>query len=274
MTPSDLENPAAPRGPLVRVRMDVAYDGREFHGFSESPGVPTVASVLREALEKLWGHSVEMVCAGRTDAGVHARGQVVSFDMVASVMPPGKLVRRVSKLTGPRIVVTDCRAVVPEFDARRWAVRRHYRYTISNRIVPDPLREGFCWHVHNPLDLNAMRLAADPLIGAHDFSSFCRRPKLKPGEEPITMVRRMQEICVHQIDDEIIEIHLSANAFCYQMVRSIVGVIVCVGYGKLKAGDVKAILEAKDRNLVPRVAPPEGLVLWQVDYGDGPKEGP
>ncbi|MFV1990802.1 MAG: tRNA pseudouridine(38-40) synthase TruA [Acidimicrobiales bacterium] len=263
-----------PQIPLARVRMDVAYDGREFHGFSESPGFPTVALVLREAIEKLLGHSVDMICAGRTDAGVHARGQVVSFDMDTSVMPPEKLVTRVSQLTGPRVVVTDCRAVDAEFDARHWAIRRHYRYTILNRLVPDPLRVGFCWHVHNPLDINAMRLTADPLIGAHDFSSFCRRPKLKPGEQPITLLRRMQEISVKQIDHEIIEIHLSANAFCYQMVRSIVGVIVCVGYGKLRAADVKAILEARDRNLVPRVAPPEGLVLWQVDYGDGPKEGP
>ncbi len=252
--------------------MDIAYDGREFHGFSESPGVPTVASHLREALEKLLGHEVNMICAGRTDAGVHARAQVVSFDMDVSVLAPERLVARVSQLTGPRIVVTDCHAVDPEFDARQWATRRHYRYTISNRPVPDPFRVGFCWHVHRPLDINAMRLAADPLIGAHDFSSFCRRPKLKPGEEPITLVRRIRDISVHRIDDEILEIHLSANAFCYQMVRSIVGVMVCVGYGKLRSSDVKSILEARDRNVVPRVAPPEGLVLWQVDYGDGPKD--
>lgn len=272
MTLFDPEIPAAPSESLVRVRMEVSYDGRGFHGFAENEGVSTVAGSLREAIERLTGHKVDITCAGRTDVGVHARGQVISFDMDSSKLTVEQLGYRVTRLLCPRVVVTDAVEAPAGFDARQWAIRRHYRYTIVNRSAPDPFLSGFSWHVPTQLDVGAMRLASDPLIGEQDFTSLCRRPKSKPGEEPVSLIRRIREISVISQADNIVEVRVSADAFCHQMIRSIVGMLVAAGLGKWRAGDVRGAILARDRNALPPIAPPDGLVLWQVDYGTGPKQ--
>jgi tRNA pseudouridine38-40 synthase len=177
--------PPAPRGPVVRVRMTVAYLGTKYRGFAAQPGVPTVGGALIDALSTVLRHPVDLTCAGRTDAGVHAWGQVVSFD-AAEGADPVELQRRVNKLVGPDVVVRDVALGPDGFDARRWATGRAYRYTVVNRPVADPFLTPLAWHVEEPLDLRAMQLACDPLIGEHDFTSFCRRPpgrgKVKAGD--------------------------------------------------------------------------------------------
>lgn len=250
----------------ARVRLDLAYDGSGFRGFWPNEGVRTVGGVLAEALGRVLGHSTEMTVAGRTDAGVHAAGQVVTFDVEDPTPDLDRLQQSVNKLCGPELVVTAASVVDPGFDARHSAVARHYRYTVVNRPVPDPFRATTAWHVTDPLDLRAMHLARDPLIGEHDFSSFCRRPKAPDGEPPASLVRRVLDASWHDLGDGVLRFDISANAFCHQMVRSVVGTMVDAGRGRLTAGDVMGIIRARDRQAAGQPAPPHGLCLWRVDY--------
>src|SRR5439155_22068750 len=180
MTLFDLDDAQpAPAGPTVRIKLVVAYDGSGFRGFARQPGVKTVGGTLTVAIERVLGHAVELTCAGRTDAGVHGWGQVVSFDALADAVADAAdlehLQRAVSKLCSPAVVVRSAE-VAPGFDARRSALARRYRYTILNREVGDPFLASTAWHVDEPLDLAAMRLACVPIIGEHDFLSFSSRP--------------------------------------------------------------------------------------------------
>jgi tRNA pseudouridine38-40 synthase len=262
------ETPAAPAGPLVRVRMTVAYDGTGFHGFAPNPGVPTVGGTLRDALEKVLRVPVELTCAGRTDTGVHAWGQVVSFDAPTERFDPLTLQRAVNRLCGPAVVVREARAAAEDFDARRSATGRTYRYTVVNRPVPDPFLAGTAWHVDEPLDLDLLRLGCDPLIGEHDFSAFCRRPKLRDGSEA-SLVRNVRRAGWSEMGDGILRFEIEANAFCHQMIRSVVGTLVDVGAGRRHAGELLGILAGRDRAAASKLAPPQGLCLWAVSYPDG-----
>ncbi len=169
-------NPAA--APGDRLKLVVAYDGSDFHGFaSQGFGVRTVESQLSDALEKVLQTTREglgLVCAGRTDSGVHAWGQVVTVDAPESV-DPSRVRHAVNGITAPEIVVRHCTQVGPDFDARRSASWRRYRYTVLNRPEPDPFLARYAWWVPQPLDLAQLRLAADPFVGEHDFASFCRK---------------------------------------------------------------------------------------------------
>jgi tRNA pseudouridine38-40 synthase len=232
----------------VRVRAKVAYDGTGYAGFAPQPRQKTVGGTLAGALEKALHHPVELTCAGRTDAGVHAWGQVVSFDAVADGFDPKRLQRSVNKMLAPSIAVRSLEVAGPGFDARFSAVSRRYRYTVLGAAVADPFLASTAWWVDKPLDLRAMRLACDPLLGEHDFASFCRVPKDKPD------------------DGQLLRFWIEANAFCHQMVRSIVGTLVEVGLGKTRAGELTSILRAGDRAAAGKVAPPHGLCLWEVTY--------
>ena len=257
---------------LRRARLTVAYLGTEFHGFAEADGVRTVMGELRGAIEKVARMPVLPVGAGRTDAGVHGWGQVVSLDLPED-LELADLQRRINRMLGPAIAVRQATwADDPEFSARFSALWRHYRYHVVNTPVPDPFMATTAWHVPQPLDLWAMRLACDPLIGEHDFSSFCRRPKVPAGQTPPSMRRRVISADWHEVHDDrapdggLLRFEIRANAFCHQMVRSIVGTLVEVGLGKIKAGDLMGILLAEDRQAAGQVAPPHGLVLWEVGY--------
>jgi tRNA pseudouridine38-40 synthase len=265
MTLFDHPEPLAPSGPLVRVRMLVAYDGTDFHGFAAQPGQRTVAGVLTEAVERVSRCPVELTCAGRTDRGVHAWGQVVSLDLPADCDLDG-LHRSLLKLCGPDIVVREVSLATPDFDARFSAVSRTYRYTIVNRPVPDPFLARTAWHVTTPLDPALLALACDPFLGEHDFSAFCRRPKVPAGAEPVSLVRRVLAAGWTDLGDGVLRFEISAAAFCHQMVRSIVGTIVSAGHGEVRAGDILAVLRSRDRSQAAPIAPPQGLCLWQVDY--------
>lgn len=247
--------------------MTVAYDGSGFRGFAANPGVRTVAGTLSEALQRVLGHPVQLSCAGRTDAGVHAWGQVVSFDTSSEGTDPAHLQRSVNRQCGPGIVVREAAAVDGAFDARRSARSRCYRYTVLNRPVPDPFLAATSWWVEEPLDLAAMRLACDPLIGEHDFASFCRRPKVDAALDPPSLVRRVIDARWLDLGGGRLRLDIEAASFCHQMVRAVVGTVVEMGRGHKRAGQMRAILEARDRARAGQLAPPQGLCLWAVRYG-------
>ena len=255
---------AAPAGAgPAQVKLVVAYDGTDFSGFAaqpHQPGVRTVGGVLGHAIAKVLRHDVELACAGRTDAGVHAWGQVVSFASEPG-LDPWRLQSAVTSMLGPEIVVRSAELVDAQFDARHGARSRSYRYTVLNRTVPDPFRDRFTWWVPEPLDLHALRLAADPFIGEHDFASFCR--KGPPGSSTVRRVSVSQWV---DEGDGVLRYEIAANAFCWQMVRSLVGTLVDAGLGRLRPGDMMGILRAADREAAGAVAPPRGLCLWDVAY--------
>jgi tRNA pseudouridine38-40 synthase len=256
----------------VRLRLTIAYDGTPYHGFAANAGVPTVEGTLGPTLERILGHPVELSVAGRTDRGVHAWGQVVSFDTTRTgdEVDLDGLRRSVNRMCGGTIVVREATVATPDFDARFSASWRRYRYTIVNRPVPDPFRRTTAWWLDSPLDLTVMRLACDPIIGEHDFSSFCRRPRAGPDRREPSLVRRVTDARWDDEGDGMLRFEIQATAFCHQMVRSIVGTHVDVGLGRRRAGEVAGVIRARDRHAAGQVAPPHGLCLWAVGYPDAP----
>lgn len=251
----------------VRVRMTVAYDGTAFHGYAENRDVRTVGGELGVALETVLRHPVILHVAGRTDAGVHAWGQVVSFDAAADDVDLLTLQRHLNSMLGPAIVVREVAVTWPTFDARRSALARRYRYTILNRPVSDPFLAATTWHVPEQLDLAALRLACDPLIGEHDFSSFCRVPRRIPDA---SLSRRVDDARWLDLGEGLLRFDIEASSFCQQMVRALVGTMVPMGAGRRRAGEMSSILRARDRSIANRIAPARGLCLWEVEYPESP----
>ena len=267
----DDHDASGPSGPLARVRLTVAYDGTDFRGLAPNAGVRTVVGELARVLTPVLGLKPEIVMSGRTAAGVHAAEQVLSFDVPAGLFDSGRLeVDRIAKVInqrlGPEVVATDVRLAAPEFSARFDAVGRRYRYRIVNRPMPDPFSARFAWWVPEALNVAVMQLACDPFLGEQDFSSFCKRPKVGPGEEPVSLVRRIDEARWFDLADGRLHFEIAGSAFCHQMVRSIVGFHVAVGRGKRSAGEVRAVLAPKDRQRAEQPAPSHGLTLIAVTY--------
>jgi tRNA pseudouridine38-40 synthase len=255
-----------PEAETRRARFVVAYDGTDFRGFAPNHGVRTVLGELTEAIERVVRRPVHLVGAGRTDAGVHGWGQVVSADLAADT-DLDAVTRRVNKLCAPDLAVRRAEWAEPGFDARHSATWRHYRYHVWNDPTPNPLLARTSWHVHHPLDLVLMQSAVSPLIGEHDFTSFCRRPKVPDGQPPASMVRIVHEVRWERVGgSSLLRMQIRASAFCHQMVRSICGTLVDVGLRRLTPADVNGILRAKDRAVAGQIAPPQGLVLWEVGY--------
>jgi tRNA pseudouridine38-40 synthase len=248
----------------MNVKLVVAYDGTGFHGFAINYGVRTVGGTLTGAISTVVRHPVTLTGAGRTDAGVHAWGQVISVELPDGV-DLADLTRRVNKLCAPEIAVRSIEPVADEFDARFSAQWRHYRYEVWNAPYPNPLLANRAWHVAVPLDADAMRTAMSAFRGEHDFSSFCRRPKVAPGDPQPSLVRHVVAVSLDD-DEPLVRFEIRAGAFCHQMVRSIIGTVVDVGAGKLSPHDIPAILAAGDRQAAGQVAPPHGLTLWEVGY--------
>lgn len=243
---------------MSTFRLLVSYDGAPFHGFARQPGLETVQGRLEEGLEKILGGPVQTSAAGRTDAGVHALGQVVSFH-VDRPIDPTDLVRRMNALCAPSIVVLEASEAPEGFDARFSALSRTYEYGILNRELPDPFSRHTTWHVSEPLQTDLMSKAAQALLGEHSFESFGR---VEQGQSPI---RRIESIDI-TTDGELVSIQITANSFVQQMVRSIVGTLVKVGQGKIHPDDMDGILHARDRSKAGPVAPPHGLFLVHVLY--------
>ena len=278
-----MEQPAG--AALQRWRLLLAYDGAAFRGFAAQPAVPTVAGALCQALERTarLREAPVITCAGRTDAGVHARGQVVHVDLPAIIPLDGTgLARALNRQLAPEVVVRRAEAVGPEFDARRSATARSYRYLVWNAPAPDPLLASVSWHVRQPLDLVSMRTASDVLLGTHDFRSFCRRPvgsdPARPLVRRVTTARwsvdRGPEAADAAGDGEarLLRFEISAASFCHQMVRSLVGSLVGVGLGKENTAGLMENLRAVTRHRMPDPAPAHGLCLVSVAYG--PPSGP
>jgi tRNA pseudouridine38-40 synthase len=244
------------------VRLTLAYDGTGFRGWARQrdPRIRTVEGVLTERLETVLREPVRLSVAGRTDAGVHARGQVASLRTTASVAPE-RLRSAVNDALAPEVVVVDAREAPEGFDARFGASGRTYAYRIDEGEVPDPFTARFVWHRPGQLPVGPMREAARALVGEHDFRSFCR----DPGEGRST-VRRLRRLSVWR-RGEVLEVRAEANAFLHQMVRALVGTLVDVGEGRLEAGDMGRILAARDRSAAGRLAPARGLTLERVTYG-------
>jgi tRNA pseudouridine38-40 synthase len=241
------------------IRLDLSYDGSGFHGFARQAEVRTVQGELEKALHQILGRECETTCAGRTDAGVHARHQVVSFP-VDQVLDPARLRRALDGVMGAEVSVWQAGVAPDGFNARFTPTWRAYRYFVDPRPATDPLRRNWVWHVGKDLDLGAMNGAAARMSGRHDFASFCRR---RPGATTEREVlesewARHQGLAVYRV---------RARAFCHQMVRSMVGLCVDVGLGRVRAESVTEVIEARDRQRVGTVAPPHGLVLWEVGFG-------
>lgn len=242
--------------------MVVAYDGAPFHGFArqpDQPQLPTIQGSIEEALTRLLGEEIRTSGAGRTDAGVHALGQVVSFSRSETVEDLGALRKSLNSMCGPTIAVIEVAAARDGFDARFSAVSRTYEYGILRRDVHDPFSRHTTWHLPHSLDLEAIKEAAQAVIGEHDFSSFGR---VEEGQNPL---RRVESLDVEQQGDLLL-IRITANSFIQQMVRSIVGTLVKMGEGKIPPGSMDAILHARDRSKAGPVAPPHGLFLVSVAY--------
>lgn len=254
----------------MKLRATVAYNGSGFHGFAPNPDVPTVTGALEAALTTIFGEPISIMGAGRTDKGVHSRGQVISFDVPemirANKVEPTKLERSVNGLCGPDIVIRDVERVADDFHARFSANWRRYRYQLLVCPYPDPLRSQTAWHVRGPLDLAAMQTAAIHFLGEHDFSSFCKRPKVGEDAHEKLMDRTVLSAEWVEAGDDMLEFWIKATAFCHQMVRSIVGTLVNVGEGDFAPDDIPEMIRAKNRRLAGDVAPPHGLTFWEVHY--------
>ena len=243
---------------MTVYRLDLAYDGSDFSGYAIQQSQRTVQGVLDQAIAIILGQDVETSVAGRTDAGVHARGQVVSFPYQGD-LDPDQLAKSLNGMVGPEISIRRVEPKPDRFNARFSANWRRYRYLIDERPSVDPLMRHVVWHVARTLDVESMAAAATVFIGEHDFSSFCRSVEGKSN------VRNVLESDVrHQ--EGYIEYWVKANAFCHQMVRSMVGHLYDIGRGFAKADDIEDVIGARDRSTVATVAPPEGLTLWEVGF--------
>lgn len=263
---------------MRRARLVIAYNGESFHGFAINPKVATIAGTLSGALQQIFQAPIPVVSAGRTDAGVHATGQVVSCDVSADA-DLMILRKQLNSLCGPEIIVKEISWAATDFHARFSAIWRHYQYFVYNADYPDPFKVSSSWHVTAPLNLHAMQLACDPIIGTHDFSAFCRRPK--PDTEPDlegselpegevarekSLNRRVMVANWKEIGDSNFRFDIRANAFCHQMVRSLVGTFIDIGARKRPSSDMMALIRSGDRAEASQLAPPQGLFLTEVGY--------
>ena len=263
----------APDG-LRNVRLLVAYDGTDFRGLAESDGVRTVMGELRAAFERMARRPLRLTAAGRTDAGVHGWGQVVTGRVPAD-LDLDRVRNGLNGMCGPEIAVRSVDWVDDDVDARFSATSRAYRYDVWNDPAPHPASARTTWHVRHALDVDAMNEAATHLLGEHDFASFCRRAKVADGEPEKSTVRivataRWRRVGLDGVAaadvSPLLRFEIAASSFCHQMVRSIVGTLVEVGGGSRPPGSIPATLAARDRAAAGRVAPPTGLTLWHVDY--------
>jgi tRNA pseudouridine38-40 synthase len=245
---------------MVRYRLTVEYDGTPFVGWQRQDNGPSVQGALEEAIFKLCGETVTVTGAGRTDAGVHALGQVAHFDL-AKEFAPEKIRDALNHFVRPEpVAVLEAEIAAPDFHARFSAVARHYLYRILCRRAPPALDNGRVWHVVHELDAEAMHFAAQSLVGRHDFTTF--RSSECQAKSP---VKTLDKLAVRRAAGEI-EITASARSFLHNQVRSMAGSLKLVGEGKWHPREVGQALAAKDRSRCGPVAPPDGLYLMRVDY--------
>ena len=245
---------------MPRYRLTLEYDGGPFFGWQRQENGPSVQAALEDAVFSLSGERVTVTGAGRTDTGVHARGQAAHFDL-AKEFPPDTIRDALNHYLRPQpVAVLSADFAAEDFHARFSAIGRHYRYRIVCRRAPLTLDVGHAWHVMRALDWKAMHDAAQTLVGQHDFTTF--RAAECQAKSPVKTLDRLDV----GADGENIYIQASARSFLHNQVRSLVGTLKLVGDGKWTARDVSDALAAKDRSRCGPVAPPDGLYLMRVDY--------
>jgi tRNA pseudouridine38-40 synthase len=244
----------------MRVRMDIAYDGSEFSGWQRQTGHRTVQEDLESAISRVAGEQVVVFGSGRTDAGVHARGQVAHIDLQDGC-DLVRLMRGVNAVLARDVRVMRMSRARPEFHAQFSAMAKEYRYFIWNGAVMPPLDRRTRAHVRDPLDVAAMRKAALMLVGRHDFAAFTANP----NREVETTVRELLRLEVHK-RGSLIEIRALGRGFLYKMVRSLAGFLIRVGQGAEKPETASSILGSRLRTARVPTAAPQGLFLWKVFY--------
>ena len=254
---------------MRNIRLTIAYDGTDFHGWQRQPKAPTIQSCVEAALERIVGRAVKVVAAGRTDAGVHAAKQVANFK-TSSPIPCPNLAKAVDDLLPPTVRVKEAQEAREHFHARYAAHSKTYRYRILQAPVCSPFVARFVYHYPYPLDRRSMAEAARLIEGRHDFASFagsCGTNEDVPPESPSSTVREIfTSRILWRARTSILAYEVSGNGFLHHMVRNIVGTLIEVGRSKLAPGDMVRILEARDRALAGPTAPALGLCLMGVEY--------
>jgi len=244
---------------MPTVKLILEYDGSRYAGWQRQPDQPTIQEAVETALFQLTQETVSVIGAGRTDAGVHALGQVASF-RIERTWTPREWMRGLNARLPEDIAVRSVAMVSDDFHARYAALGKLYEYRILNRPERPALDRAYLWHVHKPLDPSAMERAAAYLTGSHDFSSF--EGTLTDNEDPVCDLRQLSVAR----EGDLIRIRAYADRFLKHMVRAVVGTLVEVGHAKRTPESLKTILAAKDRTAAGRTAPPHGLFLVRVDY--------
>ena len=242
-----------------RIKLVLHYDGTGYHGWQRQPGVPTIQDTVEQALEKLCGSAISLTGSSRTDAGVHALGQVGHFDLDSPV-PTENIARALNHLLPDAIAVAEAMEVPADFDAIGSTKSKWYRYTICTAPIRPVQEIRYCWHRPAPLNVEAMAQAATRLVGTHDFKSFAAAADMRESS-----VRTVLQ-CEVTHEKEWIFVDVAATGFLYNMVRNIVGTLVEVGRGRWQAEEIDGILAAKDRAAAGPIAPASGLCLMQIDY--------
>jgi tRNA pseudouridine38-40 synthase len=243
---------------MHNYKLTLEYDGTDYSGWQKQPGLQTVQGVLEEALARVATLESPIYAAGRTDAGVHARGQVVNF-FASLKPPPQRLPTALNAFLPPDVVVKDCEQAGEGFNARRSALAREYAYYFYRGEYPSPFRRRYAYHFPGSLDMGAMKDALKAVIGVHDFTAFSRR------DEGKSSVREVNEAELLQCDDEL-RIKVKANAFVWMMVRMLCGSLLEVGRGKWSAEDFVQVMEGEDNSRSGPALPPHGLFLTKVYY--------
>jgi tRNA pseudouridine38-40 synthase len=244
-----------------KLKLTLAYDGTAYHGFQRQANALTVQQVLEERLARIFAQPLKISGAARTDAGVHAYGQVVSFATSGSI-PTERIVPAARSVLPDDIVVTAAEEAPADFHARFAAKSKIYLYRLYCRAVPDPFLRNYAWRMVDRPDIAAMDAAVQQIVGRHDFSAF-----RAAGGAPMSPVRTILAAFCRQ-DGEMIEFFFHGTGFLYHMVRNLVGTLVDVGLGRLTAADFAAILASRDRGRAGITAPPQGLYLKEVFYTD------
>ena len=241
-------------------KLTVSYDGTHYAGWQLQPNGETVQELVEDAVEKLAGRAIRVHGSGRTDAGVHANGQVANCSFVTE-LTTATLLRALNANLPEDIRVLRVQEVGPKFHARFSAKGKEYRYQIDCGVVADPFQRAYAWHHPWPLNIVAMRKAAALLRGRHDFSALSANP-MRPIESPVRTITKL----TLTKQGTLLTISVRADGFLYKMVRSIVGALVKVGEGRLTVEQLQELVDAKKRTAAIETAPAKGLFLWQVDY--------
>ena len=257
---------------MTRYKLTIEYNGTNFIGWQKQKKGFSVQETIEIAAKNFLQNEIMLTVAGRTDAGVHAEAQVAHLDIKKNLKIKNILMGLnfyiAKEKYGEDISIKKVNKVGNDFNARFSAKSRTYRYQILNQAHSDPFLSRYTWHVYSPISIEKMNTAGQKLLGQHDFSSFCRKNIMEIDGQKVaaSLIREIKTLHWEVPDKNLIELWVTANAFCHQMVRSITGTLVDIGVGKIDEFSILEILNARDRNMAGQVAPPHGLTLWDVNY--------